>query len=93
MWGSKGSGPSQFCHQEHLGVDKFDNIYVNDPQTDPGCSREAGTKKFDSNGKFITKIVIPGEDPDPEHLAIDSDGNVYVSARGLNEILVYKPVI
>jgi len=93
MWGSKGSGPNQFCHQEHIAADKFDNIYVNDPQTDPGCSQEAAIKKFDSNGKFITKVVVPGEDPDPEHLAIDSDGNVYVSVRGLNEIRVYKPVI
>jgi DNA-binding beta-propeller fold protein YncE len=93
MWGSKGSGPDQFCHSEHLGVDKFNNIYVNDPQSDEGCSLEAAIKKFDSNGNFITKIVIPGEDPDPEHLAIDSDGNVYVSLRGFNEIRVYKPII
>jgi hypothetical protein len=28
MWGSKGSGYSQFCHMEHLAIDKFDNIYV-----------------------------------------------------------------
>jgi DNA-binding beta-propeller fold protein YncE len=93
MWGSKGSGPNQFCHMEHMAVDKFNNIYVNDPQSDLGCSHEAAIKKFDSNGKFVTKIVIPGVDPDPEHLAIDSDGNVYVSLRGFNEIQVYKPLI
>lgn len=93
MWGSNGTGVYQFCHMEHLGIDKFDNIYVNDPQTDPGCSQEAAIKKFDSKGKFITKILIPGKDPDPEHLALDSDGNVYVSLRGLNEIQIYKPVI
>jgi tripartite motif-containing protein 71 len=93
MWGSNGTGPNQFCHMEHMAVDKFNNIYVNDPQSDLGCSHEAAIKKFDSNGKYITKIVIPGVDPDPEHLAIDSDGKIYVSVRGFNEIRVYKPII
>jgi tripartite motif-containing protein 71 len=94
MWGSRGSAPNQFCHMEHLGIDKYDNIYVTDPQSDPGCSHQAAVKKFDSQGNFITQWIIPSEeenDPDPEHLAIDADGNVYVSARGLDKILVYKP--
>jgi DNA-binding beta-propeller fold protein YncE len=30
---------------------------------------------------------------DPEHLAIDSEGNVYVSDRGNNNIQVFKLVI
>jgi DNA-binding beta-propeller fold protein YncE len=95
MWGSRGSAPNQFCHMEHLGIDKYDNIYVTDPQSDPGCSHQAAVKKFDSQGNFITQWIIPSEeenDPDPEHLAIDSDGNVYVSARGLDKILVYAPI-
>ena len=54
MWGSKGSGPNQFCHLEHLGIDKFGNIYVTDPQSDPGCSHKPTVKKFDSNGRYIT---------------------------------------
>lgn len=29
--------PNQFCHVERLAVDKFDNFYVTDPQSDPGC--------------------------------------------------------
>ena len=28
MWGSLGTGNSEFCHMEHLAVDKFDNVYV-----------------------------------------------------------------
>lgn len=96
MWGSLGSGNSQFCHQEHLAVDKFNNVYVNDPQSDPGCSLKPSVKKFDKNGNFITKIGTSGKGPgqfeDPEHLAVDSDGNIYVSDRGNNRIQVFSPV-
>jgi sugar lactone lactonase YvrE len=96
MWGGKGSGQSQFCHSEHLVVDMYDNIYVADPQSDPGCSLEASDKKFDNNGKFITmwRVLPAGErEADPEHLAIDSEGNVYISERGNHRIQVYKPVL
>ena len=98
MWGSKGSGPNQFCHVEHLAVDKFDNIYVTDPQSDPGCSNEARISKFDSNGHFITQWKLFGvqagvSNLDPEHMAIDSEGNIYVSERTDDQIQVYKPVI
>jgi hypothetical protein len=41
-----------------LAIDKYDNIYVADPQSDPGCSLEASVKKFDNNGKFITSWRI-----------------------------------
>ena len=95
MWGSKGPNQSQFCHSEHLAIDKYDNIYVTDPQSDPGCSLEASIKKFDNNGKFITswRVLPAGERPaDPEHIAVDSEGNVYISERGNHRIQVYKPV-
>jgi tripartite motif-containing protein 71 len=95
MWGSKGPNQTQFCHSEHLAIDKYDNIYVADPQSDPGCSFEASIKKFDNNGNFITSWrVLPAGDSeaDPEHLAVDSAGNVYLSERGNHRIQVYKPV-
>jgi tripartite motif-containing protein 71 len=94
MWGEKGPAQSQFCHSEHLAVDKYDNVYVADPQSDPGCSLEASVKKFDNDGKFITswRVLPAGErEADPEHLAIDTDGNVYVSERGNHRIQVYQP--
>jgi DNA-binding beta-propeller fold protein YncE len=96
MWGGKGSGQSQFCHSEHLAIDENDNIYVADPQSDPGCSLEASIKKFDNNGKFITswRVLPAGErEADPEHLAVDKDGNVYLSERGNHRIQVYKPIV
>jgi tripartite motif-containing protein 71 len=95
MWGSKGPNQSQFCHSEHLATDKYDNVYVADPQSDAGCSLEASIKKFDNNGKFITSWrVLPAGDSeaDPEHLAVDSDGTVYLSERGNHRIQVYRPV-
>jgi hypothetical protein len=96
MWGGKGPSESQFCHSEHLAVDKYDNLYVADPQSDPGCSLEASIKKFDNNGRFITswRVLPAGErEADPEHLAIDAGGNVYLSERGNHRIQVYTPVV
>ena len=96
MWGSKGSGNTQFCHIEHLAVDKYDDIYVTDPQSDPGCSKEPRVLKFDSNGTFITKWgsfgTKDGQFRDPEHLAIDDDGNVYVSDRKNERIQKFAPM-
>ena len=98
MWGSKGSSPNQFCHVEHLASDKFDNIYVADPQSDPGCSNAARISKFDNNGHFITQWKLFGVQEgvgnlDPEHMAVDSEGNVYVSERAGDQIQIYKPII
>ena len=96
-WGSKGSGDYQFCHIEHIVLDKYDNVYVTDPQSDPGCSQQPRVLKFDSNGKFITKWGSFGKDDgqfqDPEHLAVDSEGNVYVSDRKRDDIQKFSPII
>lgn len=95
-WGSKGSSTSQFCHLEHLALDKHDNVYVTDPQSDPGCSMQARVLKYDNNGNFVVKIGSAGSEKgqfgDPEHLAIDSDGNVYISDRKNNKILEYSQI-
>ena len=94
VWGSKGSSNTEFCHMEHLALDKFDNVYVTDPQSDPGCSMEPRVLKFDSNGNYITKFGSKGTEPgqirDPEHLALDNEGNVYVSDRKNNDLQVFS---
>ena len=97
MWGTKGSGDYQFCHIEHIALDKYDNVYVTDPQSDPGCSQQPRVLKFDSEGKFITKFggsfgKGDGQFQDPEHLAIDSEGNVYVSDRKRDDIQKFAPI-
>ena len=97
MWGSKGTGDYQFCHMEHIAVDKSNNIYVTDPQSDPGCSNQPRVLKFNSEGKFITKWGSYGKGDgqfvDPEHLAVDSEGTVYVSDRKNENIQVFEPVV
>jgi len=95
-WGSLGSSNDQFCHMEHLVVDNHDNVFVTDPQSDPGCSMKPRVLKFDNNGIFITKFGSAGKGTgqilDPEHLAVDNNGNVYVSDRKNEKILVYSPL-
>jgi hypothetical protein len=92
---SKLKDNSQFSEVEHMATDKFNNIYVNDPQLGDTGSGKPSDKKFDTNGNFITKFSSlgkgEGQFTDPEHLAIDSDGNVYVSDRAANTITVFKP--
>ena len=98
MWGSKGSGDNQFCHVEHIALDKYDNVYATDPQSDLGCSQKPKVLKFDNEGKFITKWgnafgKEDGQFQDPEHLAVDSEGNVYVSDRKRDDIQKFMPII
>jgi hypothetical protein len=93
---SKLKDNSQFSEVEHMATDKFNNIYVNDLQLGDTGSGKPSVKKFDTNGNFITKFGSlgkgDGQFTDPEHLAIDSDGNVYVSDGVANTITVFKPV-
>jgi DNA-binding beta-propeller fold protein YncE len=95
MWGTKGSSNNQFCHMEHIALDRHDNVYVTDPQSDPGCSMQPRVLKYDSEGNFITKFgsygTKPGQFGDPEHLALDNEGDVYVSDRRNNDIQVFSP--
>jgi tripartite motif-containing protein 71 len=96
-FGSEGPGDGQFSHMEHIAIDKYNNIYVNDPQADATGNHIPRVQKFTPDGKFITKIgsgygTGDGQFIDPEHLAVDSNGYVYVSDRGNNNIQVFKPV-
>ena len=94
-FGSTGKGDGQFSEIEHMATAKFDNIFVNDPQTGVNGSGHPRVQVFDSNGKFITKWGSygsgNGQFKDPEHLAIDLEGNVYVSDKSNNNIQVFKP--
>jgi DNA-binding beta-propeller fold protein YncE len=89
-FGSIGKGPDQLGIAEHMAVDKYNNIFVNNAAFEAGAESQAKAMKFSPTGKVITKWGDKGEFMDPEHLAIDSEGNVYVSDRGNNNIQVFK---
>jgi hypothetical protein len=92
-FGSTGKSDGQFSEIEHMATDKFHNIYVNDPQEGDTGSGSPRVQKFDTNGNFITKWgsygTGNGQFKDPEHLAIDSEGYVYVSDARNNNIQVF----
>jgi len=52
---------------------------------------------FEPQGRFLLKWGIrgsgDGEFSQPQGLAIDSEGNVYVSDQGNHRILVFKPTV
>jgi DNA-binding beta-propeller fold protein YncE len=89
-FGSIGKGPEDFGIAEHMAVDRFNNIYVNNAGPEAGIHSQAKVMKFSPTGKFITKWGDDGTFEDPEHIAVDLQGNVYVSDRANNNIQVFK---
>jgi DNA-binding beta-propeller fold protein YncE len=85
VWGSKGAGDGQFDDPTSVAVDSTTNkVYVADP-------RNKRIQVFDSNGKFLTKWVIPewGRPAGFEDLAIDSKvGRLYASSANLDAVLI-----
>jgi hypothetical protein len=81
---------------QHIAVDKFYIIYVNDPESGASGSGNPRVQKFVTNANFITKRGSygsgDGQFVDPELLTVDLEGNVYVSDRHNNNIQVFKPV-
>jgi DNA-binding beta-propeller fold protein YncE len=99
-FGSDGTGEGEFSHPRQVAVDEaLQYVYVAD-------SRNHRIQKFDINGNFILIAMVTllhngnflgykleSVILDPEHMAIDSEGNIYVSERTDDQIQVYKPVI
>jgi DNA-binding beta-propeller fold protein YncE len=86
VWGSSGSGDGQFNDPTSVAVDPTTGkVYVADP-------RNKRIQVFDSNGKFLTKWVIPewGRPAGFEDLAIDSKvGRLYASSANINAVLIF----
>ena len=86
VWGSKGTGDGQFDDPTSVAVDPTTNkVYVADP-----INRRI--QLFDSNGKFLTKWVIPewGRPAGFEDLAIDSKvGRLYASSAHTDAVLIF----
>jgi len=86
VWGGKGNGDGQFDDHTSVALDPRTNkVYVADP-------RNKRIQVFDSNGRFLTKWVIPewGQPAGFEDLAIDSDRNrLYASSANMDAVLVF----
>jgi DNA-binding beta-propeller fold protein YncE len=84
-WGSKGNGDGQFDDPTSVSVDTTNKVYVADP-----INRRI--QVFDSNGKFLTKWVIPqwGGTHGFEDLVIDSNkSRLYASSANMDSVLVF----
>jgi DNA-binding beta-propeller fold protein YncE len=84
-WGSKGNGDGQFDDPTSVAVDATNKVYVADP-------RNSRIQVFDSDGKFLTKWLIPqwGRPYGYEDLAIDSNKNrLYASSANMDAVIIF----
>ena len=85
-WGSGGTGDGQFTGFTSVAIDPVNNrVYVAD-------SMNGRMQVFDSNGKFLSKWLVPewGKALGFEDLVIDSQtGRLYASSEHMNLILVF----
>jgi len=72
-WGTIGSGNGQFLRAEDVAVSPDGTVWV----ADDGNSR---VQAFSGGGAFRTSIATPSEAA--RGVAVDADGNVYVSVEG-----------
>jgi DNA-binding beta-propeller fold protein YncE len=77
MWGTQGTDPGQFGRpDEGLALDALGNVYVTDTSNDR-------VQKFDANGNFLatwgTTGPGPGQFDFPYGIAVNGEGDVYVS--------------
>ena len=90
QWGSEGKGKGEFTPLlEHLEVNsKQDMIFMVDGALNPRI------QVFDTNGNFTTSFgksgYGDGQFSKPEHVNIDSSGNVYVVDRGNQRMQVFS---
>jgi DNA-binding beta-propeller fold protein YncE len=86
IWGSKGTGDSQFDDPTSVTIDPTTNkVYVADP-------RNRRIQVFDSNGRFLTKWMVPewGQPYGFEDLIVDPNtARVYASSANMDAVLVF----
>jgi sugar lactone lactonase YvrE len=87
-WGTNGSGDTQFLGPKGLATDRAGSVYVADyPFNSFDFHR---VKKYGSTGAFITKWgsfgIADGQFREPNGVATDSAGNVYVADSGNDRV-------
>jgi uncharacterized protein (TIGR03663 family) len=93
QWGQEGSGPGQFLEPWGLDVDAEGNVYVAD-------TWNHRIQVFDAQGNYVRswgtfgQTGVPGDGEllyGPRDVAVDGDGNVYVSDTGNKRVVKYGP--
>ncbi len=94
QWGGQGSAPGQFNEPWGIGVDKQGSVYVAD-------TWNHRIEKFDANGKFllqwgtfgdgVKEPLTPMQFYGPRALAVDPDGNIWVTDTGNKRVLKFDP--
>jgi len=92
QWGSDGTGDGEFnLPLEHLEVDSTDKVFMIDGEFNPRV------QLFDTEGNFKTQFGQigsgAGELDVPEHLSVDTQGNVYVVDRGQDVVKVFEQCV
>jgi DNA-binding beta-propeller fold protein YncE len=106
-WGTKGTGDGQFIHPHAIDVDSKGNVYVGQ-LNEPGvqvfdsngtflgkigtpCQMSTGKGCIDPDGPGPLELG-DGQFSKPEHVSIDTEGNVFVVDRGNQRIQVFAPI-
>jgi len=93
-FGSQGAGPGQFQEPWGIAVDAAGTVYVAD-------TWNHRIQKFDAEGKFLTawgryastngQLGEPGVFWGPRGIAIDHDGNLYITDTGNKRVQKFDP--
>ncbi len=93
-WGSQGTGPGQFNEPWGIAVDQEGNVYVAD-------TWNHRIQKFDAEGNFLLEwgfaamtggqLTEPGAFFGPRAIAIDAEGNLYVTDTGNKRVQKFSP--
>ena len=87
-------GDVRFADLRAVATDRAGNVYV--LQTSGNVGGRPKVLKFTSNGDLLTVFAEgfgsePGELKQPQSIAVDSEGNVYIADSGNNRIQKFSP--
>jgi DNA-binding beta-propeller fold protein YncE len=94
-WGSIGAGDNEFDFPVDVAVDSQGNVYVANFGYAFGSESKPRVQKFDGNGNFLARWgsfgMGAGQFRNPNSIALDSEGNVYVVDYTNNTLQKFRP--